>query len=308
LRVLDERLVQPGLQRVGGIDDRGQVVGDHRAEHATEEHPRRFEPDDHRLGGLPVTQPHEAVPAVTGREDERVRDPVASAHRIGDQAHATEVDLQLVARLAVRHPHRRCPATAAATHLEHIALHRPARDHHTPAAQQIMDLHCGEIRLHPLGDLIVVGGQQPPRLTAAVDPMGTHRLDHHADQHVGQLLLATVPNQPGRLTGGHVAADRLAVQPHQPLDRPDALASQPQPQNLSHLEHANLPERHRRLPNPADRYGGDGTFTGTGAGGPRKVVPSQALGWSHTAGATQLKVVPCGWRATALTPARSGAR
>jgi hypothetical protein len=33
----------------------------------------------------------------------------------------------------------------------------------------------------------------------------------------------------------------------------------------------------------------------TGAG----VVPLLALGWSHAAGATQLKVVPCGWRATA---------
>jgi eukaryotic-like serine/threonine-protein kinase len=28
------------------------------------------------------------------------------------------------------------------------------------------------------------------------------------------------------------------------------------------------------------------------------VVPLLALGWSHAAGATQLKVVPCDWRAT----------
>ena len=52
LGVLDERLVQPWRQRVGVVDDGRQVVGDHRGEHAAEERPRRFEPVDHRLGGL----------------------------------------------------------------------------------------------------------------------------------------------------------------------------------------------------------------------------------------------------------------
>ena len=48
LGVLDERLVQAGLKRIGAIDDRGQVVGDQRGEHATEERPRRLAAGDHR--------------------------------------------------------------------------------------------------------------------------------------------------------------------------------------------------------------------------------------------------------------------
>jgi len=106
---------------------------------------------------------------------------------------------QFVARLAVGHPNRRPPATATNTHLEHIALHRPARDHDPAAAQQLVDLHRGEVRRHPLGDLVVVGRQQPPRLAVTVGAVGTHRLDDHADQRVGQLLLAAIMHQPERL-------------------------------------------------------------------------------------------------------------
>ena len=80
---------------------------------------------------------------------------------------------------------------------------------------------------------------------AAVRP---DRLHHQPDEHVGQLLLAAVADQAEPDRGIHIAADRLAVQADQPLDRPDALTAQPQPQHFSNLEHSDLPERHRRLP------------------------------------------------------------
>jgi hypothetical protein len=75
-----------------------------------------------------------------------------------------------------------------------------------------------------------------------------HRLDHQTDELVGQLLVATVTDQAEPDRGIHVAANGLAVEPDQPFHRPDAPTGQPQPQNLSNLEHSDLPERHRRLP------------------------------------------------------------
>ena len=79
LRVLDERLVQPRLERVGPLDDRLHVVGDHRREHATEERPRRFAPGDHVLDRLTERQPHEAVARHDRREDQRVTHPPTAA-------------------------------------------------------------------------------------------------------------------------------------------------------------------------------------------------------------------------------------
>ena len=119
LGVLDERLVQPGRQRVGVVDDGRQVVGDHRGEHATEERPRRFEPVDHVLGGLTERQPHEAVPRVAGREDQRLHHPPPPRLRVDEEPHPAEVDLQLIARLPIGDAHRRPTTPAAAAHLQH---------------------------------------------------------------------------------------------------------------------------------------------------------------------------------------------
>ena len=43
----------------------------------------------------------------------------------------------------------------------------------------------------------------------------------------------------------------------------------------------------------------DSNLSGAAAGGYSRVVPLLAKGWSHAAGETHLKVVPCRWRATA---------
>ncbi len=105
LGVLDEGLVQPGAEGIGRIDDGRHVVGDDHGEDATEERPRRLAPVDHRRGGLGEAQPHQAVAAVGGGEDQRPHHPPLAGLGIGDEAHPPEVDLQLRARLAVGHPH-----------------------------------------------------------------------------------------------------------------------------------------------------------------------------------------------------------
>jgi hypothetical protein len=106
LRVLDERLVQARLERISAVDDRRQVVGDQGAEHPAEERPRRLAAGDHRRCRLAVREPHEAMPADTGGEDQRVHHPVPTRRRVEHQPHPPEVDLQLVTRLAVSDPDR----------------------------------------------------------------------------------------------------------------------------------------------------------------------------------------------------------
>ena len=238
---------------------------------------------------------------VAGREDQRLHHPAPPAVRVDEEPHPTEVDLQLVARLTVGDPHRRPPTPAAAAHLQHVALHRAQRHPHALPLEQLVDLHPGQIVLDPAGDLLVLSGQQPPRLAVTVAAVRTDRLHHHPDEHVGQLTLAAVTDQTELLGGGDVAADRLAVHLRQPLHRPDAFPGQPQPQHFSNLEHTDLPECHGRLSEPVDGNGGQCTLNGTDAGGPPKVVPSLALRWSHATGALSSKVVPCDWRATVIS-------
>ena len=85
----------------------------------------------------------------------------------------------------------------------------------------------------------------------------------------GELALAAITRDAGRLGRGHVPADCLSVNTRQPSDRPGAFPGQPQTQNLSYLKHTNLPERHRRFPNCRRRNSGDCTINSTGAGEPR---------------------------------------
>ena len=90
------------------------LTGDDDLEHAPEERPRRLEAGDDRRQVLAEAQPHIAVPAVDGGEDQGVRHAPAAGPRVGQQAHLPEVDLAFRARLAVSDPHRR-PAPGAAT-------------------------------------------------------------------------------------------------------------------------------------------------------------------------------------------------
>ena len=59
---------------------------------------------------------------------------------------------------------------------------------------------------------------------------------------------------------------------------------------------------------PLDGNGSHRTLNEADAGGPRQVVPSLALRWSHATGAHSTQVVPCSWRATATRGADTRAR
>jgi hypothetical protein len=193
-------------------------------------------------------QPHETVPRIAGGENQRPHHPTSPGVRIEDQPHPPEIDLALVARFAIRDAHGRALPSRATAHLRDVTLHRTARHHDPATLEQLPDLHRGQIVLHPRGDLVVLHAQQPPRLTTAVRAMRAHRFHHPADELVAELLDATPTDEPQPFRGTHVTADRLAVQPDQPLDRADPLARQPQAQHHTNLEHTHLPERHRRLP------------------------------------------------------------
>lgn len=59
------------------------------------------------------------------------------------------------------------------------------------------------------------------------------------------------------------------------------VTSKPQPENLSYFKHSNLPERHAASSALVDNDDGKPSVNDTGNGGPQKVVPSLAKGWSH---------------------------
>ena len=142
---------------------------------------------------------------------------------VAQPAHLAEVDLQLITRLAVRDPQRDTAAAPAhVTDLLGVAVQGPLRDHHTLPGEQLTDLDHGQpVGAQPPLDAVVMSDQQPPRRTVAVAAVRPDRLHHRADEPVAELLFAAVTNQTQPLGGGHVAADRLAVHPRQPLRRPD---------------------------------------------------------------------------------------
>jgi hypothetical protein len=243
LGVLHERVGQPRRHAVGLGHDRGEVVGDQHGEHPAEERPGRLTAGDHVLQRLAVAQPHEQVPGEHRREDQRVDHPAGLGDRVEEEAHPAEVDLQLLARLAVVDPHRRLvPAVAQLLGAEPVQ--RALRHHHPAAGQQLTDLHHRQPVLEPPSNPGPLGLAALPRLTTPTRTRGPHRLHHRADQLVGQRLLAGLPGQPCGLGRLHVAADGLAVRRRQRGDRAQALPPHPQPQHLTNLGHGHLPVRH----------------------------------------------------------------
>ena len=291
LCVLDEGLVQPGLERVRVVDDRLGVVGDQHPEHPAEERPRRLATGDHGLSRLAVRQPHELVAGEARGEHQGVHDPHPTRRRVGNQAHLPEVQLALRTGLTIGDPDRRSLTAGAAAHLGDVALHRAQRADGPFPGEQLVDLHGRQVPLDPPRDPVVMGAHHPPRLSVAVGAVRADRLHHLPDHLVAQLGVTTPRRDAGHLGRCDVTADRLAVHPRQPLDPAQALTRGPQPKDLPDLEHANLPERHRRSPDP---------LTGT-----RRVDLSGhrrwwTRGWSHDwrwgGPITGAQVVPCHWR------------
>ncbi len=111
LGVLAERVVEPGIGRIGLVHHRFEVVGDGDGEHTAEKRPRGVEPGDDLGEGLAVGGEDEQVPRVDRGEDQPLDHPPVAAGRVRDQPEATEVDLHLRAGVAIDHRDRRAAAS-----------------------------------------------------------------------------------------------------------------------------------------------------------------------------------------------------
>ena len=139
-----------------------------------------------------------------------------------------------------------------------------------------MDLHRREVLLDPGLDLLVVPGEHSPGRTVAIDTVGPHGLDDLADELVAQLALTATSVQPEDDSGVDVAPHCLAVKLGEPLYGAEPLVGQPEPEHFSDLEHTDLPECHRRLPNPADRNAARVRSAAPALVDTREVVPGLA--------------------------------
>ncbi len=236
-------------------------------EDPVEECPGRLEPGDDRLGRLPVGQPHEAVPRVAGGEDQGPHQPPFPGRRVDQEPHLAEVDLELPAGLPVVDPHRGlAPAEAALRHRE--AVQRPIRNLNTLAGQQLVDLDQVQLLVvDPRLDRRLLRPQRLPRRPVTGRAGRAHPQAHLPDQQIGQLLLAALTDQTGGHRRLHVTADRLAVDPTQTGDGPEALTTHPQTQNLTDLEHGHLPVGHA-APSVHRTTGTESNVSPTGGGGP----------------------------------------
>ena len=84
---------------------------------------------------------------------------------------------------------------------------------------------------------------------AAPCPFGSDRadrLDHQPDQLVAHRLRAGLAGQARGLGRLDIPAGGLAVHPRPARDLPQPLTLEPDPQHLTHLDHADLPESHPR--------------------------------------------------------------
>src|SRR5215472_18739853 len=124
--------------------------GDDHPEHASEEAPGLVAALDNLRQCLPEAEPAEQVPAVAGGEDQRPAQPPPALRSVFEQAHPAEVELQLLARLAVGHRDRlpQLPCELQLGHAE--GVQRLVGHKYPPASQQAVQLGQPQARLQPL--------------------------------------------------------------------------------------------------------------------------------------------------------------
>ena len=201
------------------------------------------QPGDHRGRRLRERQEHEAVPGQHRGEHQRVQLPAPVP--VADHPQVAEVQLHLLAGLPVGHRHRHPrPRRAVPALLSREPRQRPVRHRRTGPLQQLPDLHQRQASLHPGGDLGLPRHQRLPRGAVPSRAGRAHRRDHLPEQLIGQLRLIPVAGQARRPRRVDIPAGGLHVHARPPGRRALARPGQPRPQDLSHLCHQNLPERH----------------------------------------------------------------
>ncbi|HEV7450633.1 MAG TPA: hypothetical protein VGO16_04450 [Pseudonocardiaceae bacterium] len=126
-------------------------------------------------------------------------------------------------------------------------MQRPVGHQHTPPREQISDLDRRQVLADPLADLLPLGLQRVPGRAVPAGACRPHGRHHLTDHLVSQLPQATFADHTGRLGGDYIAACGLAVHSRLPGHRTQPPTAQPPPQDLTYLNHRNLPKRH--LPN-----------------------------------------------------------
>ena len=241
LGVLDKSIIERGVSGVRLGDDRRHIVRDHDGEDTSEIYPCLFEAVYGLLGRLREAQVDKTVPAPTSGEYEGVADPFALT--VGDQAHAAEVNLELLAGVGVDHPHGQ-GLLARPTALGGKAGQGPVR--HLDAAPGQQDVHFGnrEAFGHPVLYALLLAQEDLPGGAVAVRAARAHGLADLADHLVGELGLISVALQARLDARGDVAAGGLAVYSRCSGRGSLSLAAQPPAEHFSYLHHCYLPESH----------------------------------------------------------------
>src|SRR5262249_24574511 len=228
LGIVQECQVEPGRQGIGLDYYRGQVVRDHDAEDAAEVGPGMLEAFNDGGQRLLETQPAEHVPAEDRCEDEAPRQSSALAEQVEHQAHPAVVHLHLLTRFAVSY------AYGGVVHAEAELgnaepMQRAVRHGQPPPPEQDVDLGQRQVLLK------AVPQERPLALQLLPAPATTRRTsrsqgqEHGTHRSLGQLRLAPIRNQAGRLSRGYIASNRLPVDPSQTRGLTYPLASQPEP-------------------------------------------------------------------------------
>ncbi len=212
-------------------------------EGAPEERPGRLAARDHRRRRLRERQEHEAVPRQRRGEHQRVQLPPPVP--VADHPQVAEVDLHLFAGLAVGHRHRHLLPGRGVTALRRGEPgQRPVRHRDPAALQQLADLHQRQAVFHPPGDLGLHRHQRLPRGAVPGRAGRPNRRHHLPEQLIGQLRLIPVTGQARHLRRRDIPRGGLHIHTRPPGRRALTRPGQPRPQDLSHLCHQNLPERH----------------------------------------------------------------
>jgi len=153
---------------------------------------------------------------------------------IGHEPEMAEVDLAFDRRVV--HPHRRL-VSASTTALDGKAHQGAVRHIDAAALKQYPDLDDGEAVVHPLDDPVLLGEQNPPRVSVVVGPVRANPFHHLVDQLVGELLLATAAVKAELDRSGDVAPCCLAVDADPVGDRVLTFTFQPATKRLFDLDH-----------------------------------------------------------------------
>jgi hypothetical protein len=240
LGVLQPAAVPHRVHRISPGHDRFQVIRDEDPENTPEKYPRLLTARDHLLCRLGERQVRKAVPGEHRGEHQRPQQPPPALMR--DHPQIPEIDLQLLARLAVIHPDRDArPAAGEPAPLDREPVQRPVRDTGALTGQQLADPGDRQPGLHPLADLLLQRHQQLPRIPVPVRPRRADRAQHRTHKLLAQLPLTAITDQPRRNRSPDIPPRRLHVHPGALSRWPRPRPRQPRPQHLLNLNHRNLP-------------------------------------------------------------------